>query len=387
MTSAEYITANAERRAALHSRYDPITGEGSPLARFPLAVHEGLTIHLPEAMREHPYIQDALKAGSVERMAAADGGTWQEAMAYVEKIRLRYDYEFWCATCVRIEHKETAELVPFILKRPQRESMALRERQRLAGRPIRQIELKHRQYGSTTEKNAYVCWLQNVVYGGRHAWMISLVQGGAGEIARRYDTIARHYPEWAGTITLSGVRNSQNTRKIAETGALVSIASVNNPQGPSGYAAHFVLISEAGKMGSTEMQSAERLITNVTSMVPIREGTAVMVESTAEKAGQWFKQEVHRAQNGGSAYDLTFTCWMTDEACVLPLPAGMDVEAWVSGWDAKLTYLWGLGASFEQIYWYQEKRKEYPEAWMMEQENPTTPDEAFQAAGQRVYPP
>ena len=63
------------------------------------------------------------------------------------KLRCRHDFEYWAATCVKIKNKTSAEMIPFVLNRPQRRVLAELERMRLARRPIRMIMLKARQWG------------------------------------------------------------------------------------------------------------------------------------------------------------------------------------------------------------------------------------------------
>lgn len=403
MTTDRIIALSEERAAALRAAwggYDPMTAAGSPLPRVALRWDEDHVLHVPEPMLEDEDLGHLLRwcvkhDATFESVIEANG---QELSAEVEtlfaRVRIKYDYEFWCASCVRVEDKQTKALVPFVLTPPQRASMLQRERLRAEGRPIRQIELKHRQYGSSTEKNAYVFWLQNVVTDGRHAWILSLSQGGAAEIARRYELISNNYPAWAGAVTMEGVRNAPNTRRIAETGAILGIGSSNNPQGPSGYTAHLVLISEAGKMGSTDVQSAERLITNVTSTVPRRPETCILIESTAEAVGRWFRQEVEEARKGESAYHFHFTTWTTDPSCWTELQqaecvrkAG-SVETWVTSLsEYHRALITEHGACLEQVAWYCDAESEKPEPWMMRQENPTTPEEAFQYGERRRFIP
>ncbi|MDE6365987.1 MAG: hypothetical protein K2L33_00215, partial [Muribaculaceae bacterium] len=64
--------------------------------------------------------------------------------------RMREDFEFWAARCVRIKHQATCRYVPFVLNRALRKVLDAMERQRRAGEPIRVIVLKSRQWGCST---------------------------------------------------------------------------------------------------------------------------------------------------------------------------------------------------------------------------------------------
>ena len=60
-----------------------------------------------------------------------------------EKARFAVDFEYWCEKCVTISDKLTGAMIPFRLNRPQQRLLAVLEAQRLAGRPIRVLLLKH----------------------------------------------------------------------------------------------------------------------------------------------------------------------------------------------------------------------------------------------------
>lgn len=407
MKAEQIISDNESREAKLAVVYDPVSGAGSPFPRREVLWDEGI-LHLPVRMFE---VDDDL--AGVLRFCAKHGTSvrsyvegkmgleWDGFEVVFNRYRIVHDYEFWCVACVKIEDRYTQKLIPFKLKLIQARSFAGREKDRLDRLPVRQVELKHRQYGSTTEKNAYICWLQNVVLKGGHAWLISLMKGAAAEIQRRYDLISTHYPSWAGSITMKGIRGTLTTRKIVETTGMIGIASVNNPQGPTGYTAHFGLISEAGKMASSTVQSAERLITNFTSTMPQDADTVLMVESTAEQTGAWFKRTVEEAIKGESSYQFHFTTFTEDPDCRLDenkskhVRRAGSIETWIGGWlssDAdpvsrKLKELWEWGLSLSQIIWYEAEAREKPTLEDMMQENPLTPEEAFQYGERRVFMP
>jgi hypothetical protein len=390
VTPSTIIAENTKRAALLRAQwdsYDPVRGTEGVIPRVSIPWDEDGPRLLPVAMLDDPHVGAALRHCWAEGENVVDYCRRKGVrVRSIEARRIVYDYEFWCAACVKIEDKSGA-LVQFRLKPAQRHSLTAREAQRLAGEPIRNIEHKGRQYGSTTDKGLYELWLARVVYGEGNAYLISLQQGAAAKIMRRLTIAAEKHPPWAGTVTLRGVPNAPSSREITETTSLLSIASVNNPQGPSGDTTRYALISEAGKMGSTDAQSAERLITNVMSTVPLRPGTCVMVESTAEPVGRWYRQEWEKAKNGQSGFVPTFVSWTLDPDCWAEL-RGFDIAEWISSWDADLAALWyEHGCVLEQVRWYAEKRREYPEPWMMKQEFPTTSAEGWQYGERRRFSP
>lgn len=400
MTPAAVLAENAARAAALAAQWDaycPLTGAGSPLPRVAVRWDADTPLWLPESMLADPDIGDGLAWAVRTGRPLSDLLALNPAPVGPEaeddpwtlfcRVRIRHDYEFWCASCVRIEDKDGG-VVPFVLNPAQRFSLLARETQRLAGQPIRNIEHKGRQYGSTTDKGLYAgVWLPLVVEGAGNVYLISLQQGAAAKIVRRLTLTSTHYPAWAGSFTLGAVAGAPNSREIAESRSLVSIASVNNPQGPSGDTTRYAVISEAGKMANSQVQNADALLTNVMSTVPMRAGSCVLVESTSEAVGKWYRQEWEKAIRGESAFTPTFVSWTLDPGCLAPLDMD-DPLAWIAGWDDYLVALFEAhGCTLEQVRWYEQKRREYPEPWMMMQEFPTTSAEGFQTGGRRRFSP
>lgn len=409
MSASAILAENARRTARLLAPYDPLTGAGSLEARVPVGVLGGSAVRVPAPMMEQPAVQALARAGSIEALADRTGHDVAALLEDFTRLRFRYDYEYWCATCVRIEIKEIEEgdvgaendvTKPLVLNLPQRLSLHDREKQRLAGQPVRQIEVKHRQYGSTTEKAAYLAWHQNVLLRGFNTYIVSLEKGGAAVLTRKYDVLARHYPPAVGTITFKGVQNAPSTMLVEERGGRISVASVTNPQAPSGDTAHGVLISEAGKMRSGTVQDAGRLMTNLMSLVPMRAGTCVLVESTAEASGQWFKRQVEKAQASAvpgakrsTNLALTFTSWTSDARCTMPLSEARQggvipaPEDWIAAWSEEERAQWDAGATLEGMAWYAAKAADYDDPSEMKQENPTTVEEAFQTSSNRIFAP
>lgn len=411
MTPAAILAENATRAAARRAAwddYDPLTGVGCFGERVPLVWFDGAEpVFIPASMLDDPDLGRLLSwcvryGASVESAFRLDGEPLtDEHQDHVNRLRIRHDYEFWCATCVTVEDFKTGARIPFVLRPLQRVNHARRERDRLSGGPVRHVEVKGRRYGSTTDKRTYVWWLQNLVYPGRHAFLISLDKtGGAAEIARGYEAVAEHHPAWAGTYETEGVRGSNTTRRIRETGSLYGVASVNNPQGASGFAAHFALFSEMGKMPSNEVQSARALVTNVTSVLPQAPGTYAAMESTAERAGAVFREYVRKAARGEGGWSFVFSCWTDDPNCWQPLAESRHVtraggpEAWVASWTAekgevaeRLRLLWAEGHALEQIAFFETVAREKPAFEDALQEYPLTWQEAFQTGDRRRFAP
>lgn len=129
----EILRENVRRNRSRVVDYDPIRGIGCLGVRREVDSPDS---HLPELVPE---------AMLDDRCYIAASG---DAVGWV-KLRSIYDFEYWAAKCVKIKDKLTGRDVPFVLNRPQRRVLGVLEKQRLAGRPLRLIMLKARQWGGS----------------------------------------------------------------------------------------------------------------------------------------------------------------------------------------------------------------------------------------------
>ena len=140
---------NERRKNQLREAYDPATGIGCSGDRTDCG-----GCHLPVSLLEaHPGYADMTRIAQ-------------------DRLRVKYDFEFWCWRCVKIIDKMSGLLIPFVLNRPQRRLLGVMEGQRLAGQPIRIILLKARQWGGSTLVQVYIAWLQIVVFKGKNSIIV-----------------------------------------------------------------------------------------------------------------------------------------------------------------------------------------------------------------------
>lgn len=166
MSPEEMIAENTRRLALMTGRYDPLAGDPADGPRI-MACIRGLKperIWIPEEMAADPAVASIIKAGSLDRWLMDKGKcvteiSVSEAAEDFNRIRCRYDFPFWAATCAYIKCKGGGEDILFRLNRPQRRLVEAFELQRRDGRPIRLILLKARQWGGSTCVQLYMAWL------------------------------------------------------------------------------------------------------------------------------------------------------------------------------------------------------------------------------------
>ena len=65
MNIADVLKENKRRNELLHASSDPLTGFGSPIARFMIKVVGSFFLWLPESMKQLDIIQELLKYASI----------------------------------------------------------------------------------------------------------------------------------------------------------------------------------------------------------------------------------------------------------------------------------------------------------------------------------
>lgn len=307
-----------------------------------------------------------------------------------EMARFRDDFELWAARCVTIRHKLTGEMVPFVLNRPQRMVLERLERQRRAGRPIRLILLKARQWGGSTLIQMYMAWIQLVHHNNWHSLICAHVKDTSAHIRSMYATMLDNYPEryWPDGVkpTFSGFERSINTRYIASRGCKVTLASSENQDSARGNDYSMVHLSEVAFWKASDRHSPLDYVRAVCSGVPLRPDTLIVIESTANGVGNYFHSEWLRAVEGRSAFEPVFIPWYHIAHNSLDVS---DAAALYDSLDSYERALWqndAEGITLERLNWYHTKRLEYQCHSAMKAEYPSTATEAFVNSGAQVFP-
>lgn len=391
MTIQEVLRENERRHAILNQAYDPIVGIGSPLPRFKFTLRKGASIYLPTSMEQHHVVRAMVRAGSLMAWAAKNQYTYKSALNKLSKLRVGHDFEFWCASCVMIRPKiQTTEggLIPFVLNPPQRKLLYELEVQRLANMPIRMIVLKHRQWGATTMVQLYLAWIQLFHRLFWNAEIVTDVKAKSAHIRGMFETMARNHPEdtipGVTSLRLDRYQGLQDHRVIPSRGNIIGLSSVENPNASRSWTLHLLHLSEVGFWKSTPTVNASALAQSLVGSLPSEPYTVSVKESTASGVGTYFHGEWVRAMKKESNDVPLFVTWFEDPQYT------MEVTDPLSFWESLSTYeryQWTMGATLEHIRWYRWKRQEFDSHFRMQAEFPTTPQEAFQTTGQRVFEP
>ena len=405
------VEENRQRNEYLRRYYNPETGEGSDtgdrrilrLPDAPIPVQ-----YIPKALFENEMMAQRLVecgslAGYAERYGhdkriatdeagrnpqlAASGDATEELWREWIRVRIRYDFEFWAFSFVRIKDKLGAEDIPFRLNRPQRRILGMLEDMRTAGKPIRLILLKARQWGGSTLVQIYMAWIQLVHCRNWNSVICAHLKESAANIKGMYSKLLANYPDWlldGEKPKFKPFERMANTSVIAGRECRVTIGSAESQESVRGIDAAMAHLSEVAFWRNSRMKSPEQVMRSICGSIMLLPCSMVVMESTANGTGSYFHQECERAKRGESDKQFAFVPWFEIEMYTLPID---DYDSFIGSLTDYERMLWHRGATLEAIAWYRQKRKEYARHADMMAEYPSDDIEAFCYSGERVFDP
>lgn len=419
ITISKILQENERRRAIVFAPFNPVTGEGSIGQRvaFTISDYPIPTQYLPVEMMDEPFVKSLSKAGSVEafiRDALLLPVTDEARDKVVEefiRIRQKHDFPFWAAMFAYIKRKGGGTDVLFRLNRPQRKLIKRLEKMRKAGKPIRLILLKARQWGGSTAIQIYMAWLQLVHEVGLNSLIIAHQVTGSDEIKDMFDRMIKSYPvEMLHDLgeayapnepKMVGVGKSGNIFRVPQRNCKIKIGTAERPNSCRGGDYNLVHLSEVALWKETDGKKPEDIVRSACSGILLRPYTMIVYESTPNGVGNFFHKEYLAAKKGLSQFEAMFVAWFEIEQYELPFTDEAEKYAFAkklfanrrneeikSDREEPGTYLWRLwekGATLEAIPWYVSERSKYTNHGDMASEYPSDDIEAFTYSGRKVF--
>lgn len=419
ITISKILQENERRRAIVFAPFNPITGEGSIGQRvaFTVSDYPIPTQYLPVEMMDEPFVKSLSKAGSVDAfirdalMLPVTDEARDKVVEEFIRIRKKHDYPFWAAMFAYIKRKGGGTDVLFRLNRPQRKLIKRLEKMRKAGKPIRLILLKARQWGGSTAIQIYMAWLQLVHEVGLNSLIIAHQGTGSDEIKDMFDRMIKSYPvemlhELGDAYApnepkMVGVGKSGNIFRVPQRNCKIKIGTAERPNSCRGGDYNLVHLSEVALWKETDGKKPEDIVRSACSGILLRPYTMIVYESTPNGVGNFFHKEYLAAKKGLSQFEAMFVAWFEIEQYELPfeneaekyefakkLFANRRNEEIKSDREEPGTYLWRLwekGATLEAIHWYVSERSKYTNHGDMASEYPSDDIEAFTYSGRKVF--
>lgn len=392
MRSAESLVKENARRKKLYFRdYSRLIGdkEFEVIPRRQILINR-TKFYFPEEMFSVPVISKlAQHKGSISSFLKSYkySGDKAECISFLNSLhkeRFRYDFEFWCLLCVKIQDKQTKKRISFRLNRGQRRLVSKYEKARLAGEPIRTILVKARQWGGSTVTQVYMLWLQLFHYENWHSVIISQLKTQSVNIRNMLSKTISYYPKEAGEFSFTAVSGTQSIRQIPQRGCEVQIGSAEMPDAIRSFDISMAHLSEIALWPETQSKSGDDLAQALYAAIPSHQpGTFICLESTAKGIGNYFHESWLAAESGESELKPVFVSWFEIELYVKPIN---NLQKFVDSMTPYNWWQWEQGATFEGINWYNwyKKSRRYSD-FQMKSEYPTTSEEAFQTKSGRYF--
>lgn len=413
----EILTENDRRIKERSKVFNPITGEGCPLARAKLEIsdYQVPVQFVPKDMLKNPLIKSLSESGSMKSFLK-DLGISSPSKEDMEKLalqilylRCKYDFVFTAANLQYIKPKGGGDDVVFILNRPQRRLLEMLENLRLVGKPIRIILLKARQWGGSTLVQLYYSWLQIFHKKGLNSLIVGHVSSASTEVLDMMQRMLKHLPiaimygidglpHNEDESRFIGVFSDPNVHRIPQRNCKVKIGTAERPDSCRGGDYNLVHCTEVGLWKKTDGKAPKDIVRSATSGTLYKPYTAIVYESTANGVGNFFHKEYVAAKSGKSQFKAMFVSWYeienneqtVDDPATFAANLYKNRESDSVASDREepgkyLWYLWTLGATLENISWYITERKKYEDHASMASEAPSDDIEAFANSGANVF--
>lgn len=385
------IEENKRRLALISAPYDPKTGEGSPIPRTLVEIPDSPLpkMWLPNDMLSDPTVQGLIENGFHYYISKAglpvNDNTVNRFWEDFSRIRNKYDYEWYARMCQTISAKGQGRDIPFTLNYPQRKYLKELEELRTAGLPIDIILLKARQWGGSTLTQLYMLWIQLVHKRNWNSVICGDIEKQSSVVAGMLSKAITLCPLWASyhtRIRTAPYQGAQKTRIINLGNSRYSLGSAQKPESLRSEDISMAHLTEVGLWKATKGKKPEDIVQSIFGSIASGPYTMKVLESTAKGVGNFFHRTWLDAIEGKNNFKPVFIAWFDIPLYSKPID---DYQSFIGSMTEEEHALFKLGATLEAINWYRDKKKEFPEEWRLASEFPSTPGEAFQSTGRRVF--
>lgn len=420
MSIEELCKEDSRRLAIIRAPFNPITGEGSVGRREEVNLSDlyPYKMFLPKTMLANKLVKQLIKTGSIQDFCITRYGHYdlelrEKVIREFVRVRSRHDFPFYAYSYNEIKNKEGGKNIHFKLSYPQRYMLGILEDMRLREVPIRVILLKARQWGGSTLVQLYIAWIQLLHKEGWYSVIVAQDSSTSRKIKAMYSKMLEKLPPWLigcpdnvelaftpyeGSQLDSIITYGKGSNITTARDSVITVGTYNNPTSGRGGDMSCVHYSEVGLWEDTDGKSPEDIIRSISSSLLLSPLTIEVIESTANGMGNFYYRAYTAAKKGESNRTAVFVPWFYIERYTKPVENKEDFAKWLlhnkdsdnppaGCLDSGKYYwhLWTLGATFEAINWYIEKRKDYMDHSDMAAEFPSDDVEAFKNSGKNVF--
>jgi hypothetical protein len=438
------VIENERRNKEIFEGFNPVTGRGAPGPRVKIKIPDSpiRVQYMPERCVRHNILIKALvKRGTIKKYITDEMGweyteeRYQDVVYAMMLARSEEDPAFYFAMIYKIVDKEEGTVIPYILNYGQRLLLKAQEEMRLAGKPIRIVMPKARQFGGSTETQLYGKWMQDCRHQRWNMAIMAHQTAASIRIRAMYDLALEHQPGWSvgykGKRLKSAPFKGSTADFIVKTNtgdivrdSITTVASYENYDASRSANLKMAHLSEVAYWKETEQKKPEGVLSSLNGTIGNRPDTMIVMESSGRVVGDFFYNmyqeakdpeipsawlalfipfffiELYREEFNPRYQDifknkipwrkvvedkeyrpkaLEFAKWLYDNKDNPNNPPGYR-ESGKFFWQ-----LWQKGASFEAINWYRNKRNEFRTHSYFATEFPGDDVECFMAAGNLIF--
>lgn len=305
----------------------------------------------------------------------------RETLAF---LQFEYDAEVFCETQLKIIDKN-GNLVPLKLNAGQRKIMLSRERQLLAGKPVRQCLLKARQFGGSTFAEAEV-FRECILKPGRSAMIIAHDLDSARhlrEMSSRFNDyyelpkprIKKETDKWWKFLHRKDGKAWDSNLRIDTAEELSTGHSLT---------LHHLHLSEI-----QNWRNATALVKGLFPTVPNNPDTTIFMEGTGSGVGDYWYDFCQMSMSGETEWEFIFVAWHEIEEYQESFDSPDKREDFKAKLDSEENALFHQGISLEKLNWRRKKiLGDYKgDIDAFKQQYPASPEEAFLTSGRPVFNP
>lgn len=287
---------------------------------------------------------------------------FRDKVAAVQKLLA--DMALYCVQCMRILPKDGGKPEPFVLNKAQLYVHARLEEQLRTTGKVRALILKGRQQGISTYIAARFYRACSMLF-GKYAFIVAHEQKATDNLFKMVKRYHDHNP-------LAPSTGATNAKELVFDDL------------DSGYKLATAGSKDVGRSNTTQLVHGSEFafwdnpsehLAGLGNTVSDKDGTEIVLESTANGIGNAFHQLWQRAEAGEGEYIAIFVPWFWQEEYTARVPDDFVLTA------EEAEYQKAYGLTLGQMAWKRNKEATYEEgkAWLFHQEYPAAPALAFQA--------